>query len=214
MSKTGFLTAIAACVLVATAIVWWLIGNPESKVEPKTVNPSLLVRPYSPSVGPADAPVVIVEFFDPACGTCRDFYPLVKKLMTEHPGRIRLVMRYAPFHKGSDKVVVLLAAASKQGKFWKTLEALFEGQDDWASNHTAKADLTWKYLDKVGLQMEQMAFDVTAPEVKQAIEQDMRDASELGVAQTPEYFVNGRPLPSFGFKELQDLVSQEVAKTR
>ena len=30
-----------------------------------------LVRPYAPVVGPANAPVTIVEFFDPACETCR-----------------------------------------------------------------------------------------------------------------------------------------------
>ena len=45
-----------------------------------------LVRPHSPIMGRADAPVTIVEFFDPACETCRAFYPIVKKIMAEHPG--------------------------------------------------------------------------------------------------------------------------------
>lgn len=60
-----------------------------------------LVRMYSPALGKQEAPVVIVEFLDPACSTCREFYPLVKQMMAANPERIRLVLRYAPFHEGS-----------------------------------------------------------------------------------------------------------------
>ena len=62
--------------------------------------------------------------------------------------------------------------------------------------------------------MEQLAIDLTAPEVKQAVAQDLADANTLGVSQTPEYFVNGRPLPSFGFEQLRQLVGEELAKGR
>jgi protein-disulfide isomerase len=144
----------------------------------------------------------------------RTFYPMVKQLMAQHPDRIRLVVRYAPFHKGSDKVVAVLEAARRQGKFWPSLEALLASQQDWASNHTAKVDLAWKYLEPIGLNMEQLAIDLTAPDVKQAVAQDLADANTLGVSQTPEYFVNGRPLPSFGFEQLRQLVAEEVAKAR
>jgi protein-disulfide isomerase len=192
---------------------WWYLSNPTTQGKEVTViDRSALIRPHSPSEGRADAPVVIVEFFDPACGTCRTFYPMVRQLMAEQPGRIRLVMRYAPFHKGSDKVVAVLEAARRQGKFWQALEALLDSQDDWASNHTAKVDLTWKYLSRIGLNMEQLAFDMTAPDLQQAIAQDLSDANRLGVSQTPEYFVNGQPLPSFGFPQLRQLVADELAK--
>jgi protein-disulfide isomerase len=62
--------------------------------------------------------------------------------------------------------------------------------------------------------MEQLAFDLTAPEIQQTVQQDLSDANALGVAQTPEYFVNGRPLPSFGFEQLRQLVAEELAKAR
>jgi len=123
-------------------------------------------------------------------------------------------MRYAPFHRGSDKVVAVLEAARRQGKFWQTLEALFDSQGDWASNHTAKVELTWKYLNGIGLNVENLAIDMTAPEVLQTVAQDLKDANTLGVSQTPEYFVNGRPLPSFGFEQLRQLVAEELAKAR
>jgi protein-disulfide isomerase len=78
----------------------------------------------------------------------------------------------------------------------------------------AKVDLTWKHLNGIGLNLEQLAFDMTAPDLQQAIAQDLQDANTLGVSQTPEYFVNGKPLPSFGFQQLRELVADELAKTR
>jgi len=60
---------------------------------------------HSPVFGPANAPVTIVEFFDPACETCRAFYPIVKDILAQYPSEVRLVIRYAPLHKGSDVVV-------------------------------------------------------------------------------------------------------------
>ena len=214
MQKRAAYAATLVVLLVAVLLGgWWYFSNHGASSQDATVTDlNSLIRPHSPGEGRTRAPVVIVEFFDPACGTCRTFYPLVKQLMAEHPGSIRLVMRYAPFHKGSDKVVAVLQAAHRQGKFWPALEALFEGQDDWASNHTAKVDLTWKYLNGIGLNMEQLAFDLTPPDLRQAIEQDVRDANTLGVSQTPEYFVNGRRLPSFGLQQLQQLVADEMAK--
>jgi thiol-disulfide isomerase/thioredoxin len=56
---------------------------------------SPLERPYSRGMGPADARVVLVEFFDPACETCRAFAPYLKALLAEHRNRVRLVLRYA-----------------------------------------------------------------------------------------------------------------------
>jgi protein-disulfide isomerase len=54
--------------------------------------------------------------------------------------------------------------------------------------------------------------DMRAPEVSQRIEQDKQDAVALKVSATPEYFVNGRPLPSFGQQQLLDLVREELQK--
>lgn len=212
--NTVYIAALVAVLAVMAIGGWWVFSNKGGQESATVVDRSALMRMHSPSIGSADAPVVIVEFFDPACGTCKMFYPMVKQLMAQHPGRIRLVMRYAPFHKGSDKVVALLAAAHRQNRFWPVLEALFDGQADWASNHTAKVDLTWKYLEGAGLNLEHLAIDMSAPDIQQTVVQDLADANTLGIAQTPEYFVNGRPLPAFGFEQLQQLVAEELAKSR
>jgi protein-disulfide isomerase len=214
--KTIYAIAAAALLALLTffAVIFGWIGarsdSPDAAAV--TLDASALVRVHSPSEGSADAPVVIVEFFDPACDTCSMFYPMVKQLMAQHPGKIRLVMRYAPFHQGSDKVVAVLEAARRQGKFWPTLEALLSSQPQWVTNHVANVDNVWPALKSVGLNLEQLAFDKTSPELQQVIAQDLRDANTLGVTQTPEYFVNGKPLPSFGFEQLVQLVNAELAR--
>ena len=53
-------------------------------------NEAALDSAHSPSLGSADAKVHIVEFLDPACETCAEFYPQVKRMMAAHPDRIRL----------------------------------------------------------------------------------------------------------------------------
>jgi uncharacterized membrane protein YgcG len=124
--------------------------------KPADTGPSM-VRAHSPLLGSADAPVVIVEFFDPACETCAAFYPIVKQIRAGNPDSIAVVLRYAPFHKGSAKVVAALEAARKQDKYWPALEALLKTQSDWAANHEAHLDRIWPHLKKAGLDVAQPA---------------------------------------------------------
>ena len=214
--KQKSIFTLAAVLLIAAFIVgafFYKNQKTEQAAQLAAKNQISLVRADAPSFGNADAPVHIVEFFDPACGTCREFYPLVKNLMAAHPGKIRLTMRYAPFHPGSDQVVKVMEAARKQGQFQQTLEALFSSQTVWVQNHTAQADLIWSPLGTLGLDMERIKSDMNSPEIARTIAQDLADAKTMNVTMTPEYFVNGKPLPSFGFEQLQTLVDEALLNT-
>lgn len=213
--KTLFIVAVV-CLLLAFigGVLLYTTGTGNQSAQVPDAKREALIRMYSPTEGKADAPVVIVEFFDPACDTCRAFYPLVKNMLKTHPDRLRLVLRYAPFHEGSDKVVALLEAARKQGKFWEALEAVFGSQDDWAPNHVAQVERVWPHLQGLGLDLDRVRADMSAPEIANVIAQDLADARTLNVTQTPEYFVNGKPLPSFGSEQLQTLVDEELHATR
>jgi len=136
----------------------------------------------------------------------------VKQMMAANPDRIRLVLRYAPFHDGSDKVVAVLEAARKQGNFWPALEALLAAQADWAPNHTSQVALVWKHLEGLGLNLEQMRADMNAPEIANVIAQDLADARTLNVTKTPEFFVNRIPLPSFGYEQLPSFGYEQLKK--
>jgi protein-disulfide isomerase len=169
-----------------------------------------LVRFHSPSLGDAAAKVHIVEFFDPACEGCRAVYPFLKQLMQAHPGRIRLTLRYAPFHKGAGEVVKLLEASKRQGKYWQTLEVLLNTQPNWAVNHTARLDLALRAVASVGMDMRKLQDDMKGPELEQLIRQDIQDGVKLNVTRTPEFFVNGKQLTEFSFDGLKALVEQAL----
>jgi protein-disulfide isomerase len=177
------------------------------------VTMATLDRAHAASLGEPEAPVVIAEFLDPACETCAVFYPMVKELMAANPGRIRLVLRWAPFHQGAPDVVALLEAARKQGQFWPALERLLSTQSQWAINHRADVNLAWRQLAGLELDLERIQADMASAEVQQILQQDMADAQTMGVQATPEYFVNGRPMPSFGWEQLVGLVYEELART-
>ncbi len=213
--KNIFIAAAALLILVfAGGAVLYQKQQAEAAAQLAKQNMAALVRADAPSFGNPDAPVHIVEFFDPACGTCREFYPMVKALMAQHPGQIRLSLRYAPFHPGSDTVVKVLEASRQQGRFEATLEALFARQDVWVQNHTANAQLTGPLLAPLGMDLAQLQNDANAPEVATIIARDLADAKTLNVTMTPEYFVNGKPLPRFGFAELEQLVNDALANAK
>ena len=170
-----------------------------------------LVPDHAMTYGAEDGRVVVVEFFDPACETCRAFHQPVKELVDAHPGHIKLVFRYAPFHQGSQEVVKLLEAARLQGQYFEALDLMFETQPSWASHHDPRPDLLWTILPALSLDMEQLAQDVESPEIDALLQQDLADLQILQVRKTPTYFVNGRPLETFGYDPLVALVESELA---
>ena len=173
-----------------------------------------LVRMHSTVFGPQDAPVTIVEFFDPACETCRAMYPIVKSLMAQHGDSVKLVLRYAPFHQGSDQVVKLLEAAKNQGKYQPVLEALLDAQPAWADHGQPNLEIAFKAAEQAGLDMARARQDIEKPGMQALLQQDIEDLTALQVTKTPTFFVNGRSLPSFGPDQLAALVAEEVAKTK
>ncbi len=203
----------SAAVLLAAFVIGTLIYKSEKTPQSAQVverNLAHLVKFHSPTLGNPAARVHIVEFLDPACETCRSFYPYVKEIMAANPDKVRLSVRHVPFHGGSDYVVKVLEATRKQGRYWQGLEALLANQAYWVRNHVAQPEMIWKPLEGLGLDFEQIKVDMNAPEIAQRIEQDLSDAKALNVTKTPEFFVNGRPLPSFGLEQLQNLVKEEL----
>ncbi len=173
-------------------------------------NASTFVRDHSQTLGSDDAKVYIVEFMDPACETCAAFSPFVKQIMRANPGKIKLVLRYAPFHDGADDFVKMLEAAKKQGKYWETLDVMYKSQQYWASHSNPQPQRIWQFLPNAGVDVEKIRKDMNDPAIAKLIEQDLADAETLNVRKTPGFFVNGKPLQVFGYRQLQELIQSEL----
>ena len=177
-------------------------------------NSDALVRASSPVFGNPAAKVTIVEFFDPACETCRAFYPLVKTIVNSSFGQVRLVVRHAPLHQGSDTAVKILEAARLQGQYWPAVERALAGQPQWAAHGNARPELIWDLITDLGLDMAKARADADSPAVAQLLAQDIADMKALKVDRTPGFFVNGTPLRDFGEAQLRALVDQEIKKVK
>jgi protein-disulfide isomerase len=171
----------------------------------------VFVRKHSPSKGPDNAKVYLVEFLDPECESCRAFHPVVKKVLSQYSKDVKLIIRYTPFHKNSKFAISILEAAKKQNKFWKTLDVIFKSQPSWGNHHNPKPELIWKFLSNVqGLDIEKVRKDIKDPSIKDVIEQDIQDGKRLKVRQTPTFFINGKRLKRLGYEYLKAVIEHEL----
>ncbi len=187
--------------------------EPVAEVAPAVLSPELaarLVRPHSPVLGAAKAPVTVVEVLDPACEACRAFAPVVKQLLFLYPEDVRVVVRYADFHRGSEDAIRLLEASRKQGKFEALLGALFDRQEEWASHASPDSERAWKIAGETGVDVDRARKDAGAASVDQVLRLEAEDLREIKVESTPTFYVNGKPLPTFGVEPLLALVASEV----
>jgi len=171
-----------------------------------------LVRFHSPSFGPADARVTVVEFFDPSCEACRAFYPIVKQMMDKHPQDIRVVVRYVLNHEGSEEAARIIEAARKQNLFVPVLEALLDSQPAWHDDAQVMAG--WEAAERAGLDVQKARGQMHSADINAALSKDAADAQRLGIRGTPTFFVNGRVLTQFGAQPLYDLIRSEIDKPR
>ncbi|MFC1776624.1 DsbA family protein [Pseudomonadota bacterium] len=214
MNQKTIFISVAGILLLAFIIATMIYRNHQATVQNGATSQiqAIVERQGAATKGSADARVTIVEFLDPACGTCRDFLPYVQQLISQYPGKVRVMVRYAPLHPGSDQVVKMLEAAHQQGKFWPALEILFNNQDRWVVNHTSQPMRALNILNTLDIDQEKLAADMNGAEIAKIIQQDIQDGQTLNVRATPEFFVNGRPLPSFGIAQLNQLVKEAVAE--
>lgn len=212
MNKKWIVISTAAAVAVAFIAGVMVFRDRSTVAVTQAVqnNNEALVRAHSPVYGNPDARVTIVEFFDPACETCRIFYPIVKRMVNSSFGQVRLVVRYAPLHKGSDTAIKILEAARKQDKYWEVVEKTFANQPQWAAHGNPQPELIWDVIKDTGLDMAKARTDAASPEIEQLLRQDLADMMALKVDKTPGFFVNGRPLEVFGDEPLKTLVQEEV----
>ncbi|NOT47112.1 MAG: thioredoxin domain-containing protein [Acidobacteria bacterium] len=192
----------------------------QKPLEPGKKIPEELLRTDVPAIGPVEAKVTVVEFYDPECETCAAFHPVVKGLLKEFEGKIRVVSRYATFHKNARLAATYTEAAGEQGKYWEMQEKLFEKQGEWGEKHgaaptappVAPTVLFENYAKELGMNVDQLKASVADPKHGARIDRDMRDVDTLKVMRTPTFYVNGRLLAKLSQPELRALIMQELAK--
>lgn len=215
------LLAIVGIVVIAGVVgASYYRSSVQKPIEPGKKIPEELLRTDVPAIGPLDAKVTLVEFYDPECESCAAFHPIVKGLLKEFDGKVRFVSRYATFHKNARLAAIYTEAAGEQGKYWEMQEKLFEKQGEWGERHgqapaapAAEASTLFeKYAKELGMNVDQLKASVDDPKHAAKVDRDMRDVNTLGVKRTPTFYVNGRLLAKLSQPDLRALIVQELAK--
>jgi protein-disulfide isomerase len=162
----------------------------------------------SPTKGPKDAKVTIVEFSDYQCPFCSQAEPLVDQVLAAYPKDVQRVYKQYPLtsiHQNALPASKAAVAAGKQGKFWEMHAKLFGNQRE------LNPDNYKKWAEELKLDVPRFEKDMASPEVQSQIDKEMQEARAAEVTGTPTIFVNGKRLQqrSFdGFKAAIDAALQ------
>lgn len=140
------------------------------------------------ALGPADAPITIVEFSDYQCPFCRRWHQEVyEPLLAAYPGKIRLVYRNLPLtsiHPDALSAAEAAMCAGEQDVYWAYHDRLF-------SSESLGTGTYMQYAQDLGLNMTTFEACLNDHKYQQAIQTDSDFAINLGVRSTPTFFING-----------------------
>ena len=200
------ITLIALTIIIALSFTF---NTTKHSQEENSASNQVWVKDHSPMMGPVNAPITLVEFFDPACEGCRAWYPHIKQIMQQYPQELRLVIRYVDFHKQSAQAIGILEASRKQNQFQNTLETLLAFQPAWAPHGKPGID-PWSLIDETTMNIQQAKKDAQSSQIDKIIELDMTDVKAAEVKRTPTFFINGKPLKLMHPDSLKEMIEAEL----
>ncbi len=163
----------------------------------------------SPSFGPANAKVTIVEWSDFECPFCSRVGPTLSKIKESYAKDVRVVFRHQPlpFHPNAKLAAEASHAAHEQGKFWEYHDKLFANQ-----KAMDRASLE-KYAQELGLNVAKFKAALDSGKFKAKVEADMAAGNALGANGTPTFFINGREfVGAQPFEAFKRVIDEEIGK--
>jgi protein-disulfide isomerase len=150
--------------------------------------------------GPADAPVTIIKAFDFACPYCQRMAPVLRELVAQYHGKVRVVYANLVIHPPARPAHLASCAAAKQGKYTQFKDAFWDkGFGPYAASggkdtSSLGEDSIIAIAKGVGLDTGKLKKDMASPECAARIEHDIAELTKFHVDSTPTFFVNGKPL--------------------
>ena len=143
----------------------------------------------SPSWGPVEAKVTIVEFSDYLCPSCREAHGITQKIKEKYNGRIRWIFKDYPLkrHKGADYLAVAARCAEEQDNFWEFQDILFDYEKTDISRDDLLSDAASLNLD-----VDRFSLCLDNGTYSYAVQKDLQDARSAGVNATPSFIINGK----------------------
>lgn len=204
MKLTGetklFLGIILGTIVIIGAAVM-LLSKPEV-----ALTKADLITQDTPTKGPSDAKVFLVEFSDFQCPACKAAQPVVDDIVKTYKDKVLFAYHHYPLdqHPFAQKAAEAAEAARAQGKFWEMHDLLFLNQEKFSD--TLFSDLA-KQLD---LDMEKFDTALKNRTHTQRVLDDKAFGNTVGIEATPTFFLNGKRLNLATFAELKPLVDEAI----
>jgi protein-disulfide isomerase len=168
------------------------VSAPEAEAEPAQANRLEVDPAGDPSIGPADAPITIVEFSDFNCPYCQRWHREVsQELLSAYPDQIQFVYKDFPI-VGGGRVGFLSAQAAhcaeEQVAYWEYHNALFSGA------YTLDSSGIEQIAVDLGLDLDPFKECMVEARYAEEVRDDFNYGVSLGVTSTPSFFINGIPL--------------------
>lgn len=214
-NKLFVLGAIVVVVLAFIGLKFFT--QPQPAVPPASTPAAVqgnFVRAHSPSMGNSMARVMVVEWFDPECESCRAVHPIFEKIVSDYKDRVHFVLRYMPYHAGSMVAASALEEAREHGKFDEALNLLFEKQPEWGDHHQPRPELIPTYLASLGIPKTKLERDYLLRKHSEKIRMDESDGKSVGVRGTPTFFVNGMMLQELGDRPLRAAIDAALSAAK
>jgi protein-disulfide isomerase len=161
-------------------------------------------------LGAEHAPVVVIEYGDFECPTCKQAAPTVRLLLERFASRVRVAFRHFPLEEAHPHALAAAEAsesAGEQGKFWEMHDLLFANQEHLAARHLHS------YAERLGLDMARFTAEMDDHVYMQRIREHQESGRRSHVRGTPGFFVNGRIQDvSFGLGRLFDAVGAALRR--
>lgn len=175
----------------------------------RPVAPKKIDISKAPVKGSPSAKITLIEFADYECPHCKRFQPVLRQILDEFKGDVRLYFKHYPLpqHTNARLAAEAAVAAQKQGKFWQYQDKLWENQDS-----LTPAELE-KYAKEIGLDMAKFRAEMDDAKSKARVQKDRVDGQTLGLASTPTLYINGREYTDAKDTEsLREWIKEELAK--
>jgi protein-disulfide isomerase len=146
-------------------------------------------------LGPADAPVTLVEYGDFQCPHCRRAHGVLPKVLKRLGSRVRFVFRHFPLAESHPDAVhaaeaaeSVAAQAGEEG-FWRMHDLMYEHQRD--SDDSLNDRHLVRYAEQAGAEPAAVALDLASDTYEEKVKSSFMSGVRSGVNGTPTFFING-----------------------
>lgn len=160
-------------------------------------------------VGPADAKVTIVEFFDYNCGYCKRTTDWVAKTLKEHPNDVRVIFKETPVLESRTRTSVNASkaalAAAKQGKYLEMHLALME-------NSNLTDERIDEFAEGIGIDVKQMRADMDSDAIQKHVDDTMTLVRKIRpFGGTPFFLFEDEYLAGASVERLDEMLAKALS---